>query len=92
MYNRPKSPEFLAQQTSDKSGANNPQYGVIKSPETVAKLTKLVSVYKASDNSLVGTYSTVACKEKFNIGYDTLINRIKTGKPHKGYFYVRGTK
>ncbi len=42
MYGRPKSLEFLAIQTIDKSGE---QWGVVKTAETRAKLTKLVYVY-----------------------------------------------
>ena len=76
----------------DKSGANNPQYGVIKSPETIAKLSKLVSVYNEVDNTLIGQYPTVVCKTRFNIGYDTLIQCIKSGRTYKGYLFIRESK
>jgi hypothetical protein len=89
MYSREKSPEFLAMQLRDKSGANNPQFGVIKSASTIAKLSKMVSVYNAADNSLVGHFATVECKAKFNIGYDTLIKYIKTGNAFKGLIFKR---
>jgi len=89
MYNRAKSPQFVEMQTRDKSGSNNPQYGVIKSPETIAKLRKLVTVCRESDGALVGHYPTVQCKELFNIGYDTMIKCIKTGCAHKGHTFAR---
>jgi len=37
MYNKVKSPEFILMQKRDKFGINNPQFGVTKSPETIAK-------------------------------------------------------
>jgi hypothetical protein len=46
MINRQLSPEFIAMQKRNKAGNNNPQYGVNKSAVTIAKLTKLVYVYK----------------------------------------------
>lgn len=49
MCNKIKLPEFVLMQKRDKFGMNNPQFGVIKSPETIAKLTKLVNVYKTED-------------------------------------------
>lgn len=45
MFGKPKSAAFLAQQTKDKTGANNPMYGVKKSEETLAKLKKMIYVY-----------------------------------------------
>lgn len=89
MHSREKSPEFLAMQQRDKSGVNNPQFGVIKSAGTIAKLNKMISVYNASDNSLVGKYATVECKTEFSIGYDTLMKYIKTGKAFKGFIFKR---
>ena len=44
MYYRRKSIEFIAMQNRDKKGTNNPQYGVKKTRETIAKLTKPVFV------------------------------------------------
>jgi hypothetical protein len=35
------------------------QFGEKKSPTTLAKLTKLVYVYKSEDMSLIGAYPTV---------------------------------
>jgi hypothetical protein len=89
IFGKPKSIEFIAMQNKDKSGINNPQYGVIKSPETVAKLTKLVYVYNALNMSFIGSYSTVQCKKIFNIGYDTLYKYLTTGKPYKGLIFTR---
>jgi group I intron endonuclease len=89
MYGREFSPEFLAMQTRDKTGANNPQYGVIKTSETVAKLTKLVYVYNAVDNTFLGEFSTVNCAKEFKIGKDTLQKYLKTGLPFKGLIYTR---
>lgn len=89
MHNREKSPEFLAQQTRDKSGVNNPQYGIIKSEATIAKLTKLVYVYKADTKEYVGAYKTVECKKVFQMGYDTLKKCIENGKPYKGLLFLR---
>lgn len=72
MFGKAFSPEFLAMQTKDKSGVNNPQYGVIKSAETVAKLTKLIYVYDVASNTLIGAFKTVDCFKHFKIGKDTL--------------------
>jgi len=46
---------------ANKIGVNNPQFGVIKSSDTIAKLTKLVYVYNSVDVSYIGSYSTVKC-------------------------------
>jgi hypothetical protein len=48
-------------QKRNKIGVNNPQFGVIKSSDTIAKLTKLVYVYNSVDMSYIGSYSTVQC-------------------------------
>jgi group I intron endonuclease len=105
MYGKPKSEAFIAQQTRDKTGANNPsspggslsprnvwgEDGVKKSEDTLAKLRKMVYVYNATDNyKLVGVYATVECFRKFNMGYDTLTKRLSDGKLHKGYLFSRG--
>lgn len=89
MYGRTKSYEFIAQQTADKSGANNPQWGVAKSAETRAKLTKPVYVYDASTGVPLGQYSTVGCKTTFNMGYDTLMRCIKTEEPYGNKYFTR---
>ena len=49
-------------------GVNNPQFGVIKSPDTIVKLTKLVYVYNSVDKSYIGSYSTDQCSKEFNMG------------------------
>jgi hypothetical protein len=61
MVGRKYSPAFLEMQNRNKVGINNPQFGVIKSPGTKAKLTKLVYVYNSVDKSYIGSYSTVQC-------------------------------
>jgi hypothetical protein len=87
MYNREKSPEFITMQTKDKSGSNNPQYGVIKKPSTIAKLVKNVYVYDAINYSHVGTFSTVECKKYFHMGYDTLKKYLDSEKPYKNRYF-----
>jgi hypothetical protein len=89
MHGRSFSPEFLATQTQDKTGVNNPQYGVVKSLETIAKLTKLVYVYDANTSELLGTYSTVNCAKQFNMGKNTLTKYLASGKPFKGLIFRR---
>jgi len=89
MSGRYFSPEFVAMQKRDKSGANNPQFGLKKSAITIAKLTKLVYVYNAEDMSLIGTYSTVECAKTLKIGKDTLSKYLKSGLPFKGKIFYR---
>lgn len=84
MYGRELSPEFLAQQIRDKWGSNNHQFGVIKSKETITKLTKLVYVYQADTKNLIGKYSTIECKKEFKIGYNTIKKYIENKKAYKG--------
>jgi len=48
-------------QKRNKIGVQNPHFGVIKSSDTIAKLTKLVYVYNYVDMSYIGSYSTVQC-------------------------------
>lgn len=87
MFGREPSKEFLYQQSRDKFGSNNPQYGVVKSQETINKLTKLVYVYDANTKKFIGRYPTVRCKKEFNIGYDTLKKYIQNGKVYKGMLF-----
>ena len=60
MYEKPFSfppgfaAEFIRMQSRNKFGANNPQFGVKKSLETLAKLTKLVYVYDYITKNLIG--------------------------------------
>jgi group I intron endonuclease len=89
MYGRELSLEFTSQQKRDKSGANNPQYGVIKSEDTIQKLTKLVYVYDKNTLELIGKYGTVECCKTFRIGKDTLPKLLASGKPHKGMLFRR---
>ncbi|CAO1638538.1 unnamed protein product (mitochondrion) [Parajaminaea phylloscopi] len=60
MYNRVKSPEFLAIQKRDKQGINNPQYKVIKSQQTIDKLSKYIEVFDAESIEKIGKFKTVA--------------------------------
>lgn len=45
---------------------------------------KLVYVYDTYSGVLLGQYTTVNRKTIYYIGYDTLIQRIKTGEPFRG--------
>lgn len=87
IFGKIKSPEFIKMQLRDKRGKNNPQYGVIKLPETINKLSKFISVYSADDNSYIGTFKTVECSKYFKIGKDTLMKYVNTGKPFKGKLF-----
>jgi len=68
MYGKTKSPEFIAMQTRDKSGPNNPLFGIKKSSITRAKLTKNIYVYYYLDLSLIGIFGTVKCVKKYKMG------------------------
>jgi group I intron endonuclease len=83
------SPEFIFMQKRNKAGENNPNFGKIKSLETLAKLTKLIYVYNYEDMSIIGSYSTVDCAKTFKMGKDTLSKYIKSGLPFKGKLYSR---
>ena len=61
--------------------------GLIKSPGTIAKLTKIVSVYNSVDKSYIGSYSTVQCSKEFKLGKDTLAKYISNGLPFKGKIF-----
>jgi hypothetical protein len=91
MAGRPRSfsPAFLEMQSRNKVGTNNPQFGVTKSPGTIAKLTKLVFVYDSVDKSYIGSYSTVQCSKEFKLGKDTLSKYISNGLPFKGKIFSR---
>jgi hypothetical protein len=89
MFQRTKSQEFINMQIRDKFGVNNPQYRVIKTPETIAKLTKLVYVYNSLDMSFIGVFSTVNCSKEFKMGKDTLTKYILKGLPYKGKIFSR---
>jgi len=89
MYGNVFSPEFLEMQTRDKSGINNPQFGVQKSTETLAKLKKLVYVYDYFTKNLIGTYSTAQCSKEFKMGKDTLSKYLKNGLPYKNKIFSR---
>jgi hypothetical protein len=89
MTARKFSPEFIEMQKRNKIGVNNPQFGVIKSSDTIAKLTKLVYVYNYVDMSYIGSYSTVQCSKEFNMGKDTLSKYLLNGNPFKGKIFSR---
>jgi hypothetical protein len=89
MTGRKFSPEFIEMQKRNKIGVNNPQFGVIKSPDTIANLTKLVYVYNSVDLSYIGSYSTVQCSKEFNMGKDTLSKYLLNGFPFKGKIFSR---
>lgn len=81
------SPEFLAMQKADRTGAKNSQFGVKKSAATLAKITKLVYVYKYDTMEFLGEYPTVICKKEFNVGYDTLKKYIANSQPFKNKLF-----
>lgn len=86
------SPEFIEMQKRNKTGKNNPLFGVVKSSNTLKKLIKLVYVYKAENMNYIGSYSTVQCLKEFKIGSDTLYKYLwveNNGKPYKGKIFSR---
>lgn len=87
MQGKINSPEFLYMQTRDKSGINNPQFGVKKNPYTLIKITKLIYVYNYTDMSFIGFYPTVKCSKEFKMGKDTLKKYIESGEPFKGKLF-----
>lgn len=89
MYEKTFSAEFIRMQTRNKFGVNNPQFGVKKSTETLAKLTKLVYVYDYLTKNLIGTYSTVQCSKEFKMGKDTLTKYLNNGLPYKNKIFSR---
>ena len=89
MYGKTFSTEFKNMQVRNKAGINNPQFGVKKSAETIAKLTKLVYVYEFKTKNLIGSYSTVQCSKEFKIGKDTLTKYINNGLPYKNKLFSR---
>lgn len=89
MYNKTFSTEFKNMQIRNKVGINNPQFGVKKSAETIAKLTKLIYVYEFETKNLIGSYSTVQCSKEFKIGKDTLTKYIRNGIPYKNKLFSR---
>lgn len=99
MYDREKSSEFIAMQIKDKSGINNPQYGVIKKASTIDKLVNNVYVYDALSHEHLGTFSTVECKKHFRMGcflldkktHDTLKKYLDTRKAYL-FYIIKKTK
>jgi hypothetical protein len=89
MFGEKKSKEFINMQIRNKFGINNPQFGVTKTPETIAKITKLVFVYNYLDMSFIGQFSTVNCSKEFKMGKNTLSKYIINGLPYKGKIFSR---
>ena len=89
MYGREFSSEFLKYQSKDKSGINNPMYGLKKSAITIEKITKKVYVYDYETKNLIGTFSTVECAKFFKMGKDTLTKYLKNGLPYKNKLFSR---
>ncbi len=91
MFGKIKSPEFLSfreeMQNRDRSGSNNPLFGIQKSFDTIEKLTKYIFVHNSSDLSLIGVFGTVACSKEFKMGKDTLTKHLKSGLPYKGNMF-----
>ena len=83
------SPEFIYMQTLDRKGKNNPMFGITKSPETIAKLQKLVYVYEADTQKLIGVFSTVECSKHFKMGKDTLSKYLNSNISFKGKIFSR---
>lgn len=82
MYGNKFETEFGKMQTINKIGIHNPQFGVKKSTETIAKLTKLVYVYDYLTRILIGTYSIVKCSKFLKMGNDTLTKYLKNQLPY----------
>ena len=89
MFGLSKSKEFIEMQLKNRKGNNNLLFDKIKSPSTLAKITKMVYVYNCLDMSLIGEYSTVNCSKEFKMGKDTLTKYIKSGLPYKGKIFNR---
>jgi hypothetical protein len=89
MFGKPFSIEFLQMQSRNKVGINNMQFGLKKSKETLAKITKLVYVYESKTKELIGIYSTVNCSKEFKMGKDTLTKYLKNGLPYKNKIFSR---
>ena len=89
MYGKIFSSEFINMQVRSKFGVNNPQFGVVKSSETIAKLTKLIYVYNSETKEFIGSYPTVKCAKDFKMGKDTLNKYLKNGLPFKNKIFSR---
>lgn len=66
-------------------------FGVVKSPATIKKLQKLVYVYEADTQKLIGcvAFSTVECSKHFKMGKDTLTKYLNSNLPFKGKLFSR---
>ena len=89
MYGQEFSSEFLKYQIKDKSGINNPMYGIKKSAETITKLQKLVYVYEYDTKKFIGIFPTVLCSKEFKMGKDTLTKYLNNGAPFKNKLFSR---
>ena len=89
MSGRTFTPEFIEMQKRNKAGVNNPLYEVVKSPSTIAKITKLIYVYDAENMNYIDSFSTVECLKEFKMGKDTLSKYLLKGLPFKGRIFSR---
>lgn len=89
MWGKEFSHEFFKYQLKDKSGINNPMYGIKKSAETIAKLQKLVYVYEYDTKIFIGAYPTIFCTKEFKMGKDTLTKYLNNGLPFKNKLFSR---
>jgi sarcosine oxidase delta subunit len=77
------------QQKINREGPNNPMFGLIKSPETIAKLQKFIYVYDSETKEFLGSYTTVGCAKYFKMGKETLTKYLRNGLPFKGKLFSR---
>lgn len=89
MYQRAFSSRFIEYQIKDKSGVNNPMYGIKKSSETITKLNKLIYVYENDTKNFIGVFPTTQCSKEFKMGKDTLTKYLNTGLPFKNKLFSR---
>jgi hypothetical protein len=89
MFGKEFSLEFLKHQLKNKSGVNNPKFGIKKSVETITKLQKLIFVYEYDTNNFIGVFPIVICSKKFKMGKDTLTKYLNNGLPFKNKIFSR---
>jgi hypothetical protein len=89
MFGKTFSPELIEMLRRDGKGINNPMFGQIKSPATIAKLQKLVYVYEAETFKFIGVFSTGAKQFKMGPGKDTLTKYLNNKLPFKGKIFSR---
>lgn len=88
MFGKQLSPEFLAQQTRDKTGVNNPVYGTTWSQDKREFFSHRIYVFSAETKELLTSYLGLkVAKKDLHMGHDTLKKYIASGKPYKGRIY-----